>query len=160
MTVTAGPTERTGDRSAAREPDDQAPGLVTFCVGPRLYAASLTRVREVVRLVGLLELDGMDPPLAGVVDLRGAFLPVLDLRHDRRPERGDVLVLEDADGTVVGVAVDQVRAVLDVADLPPAPRAGPGMLPSYVLDVLVGADGPVFRVDLPVMARAPRAPQT
>jgi chemotaxis protein methyltransferase CheR len=42
---------------------------------------------------------GMRPPLAGVVDLRGAALPVLDLRGSGSTGTGDVLVLSGAGST-------------------------------------------------------------
>jgi purine-binding chemotaxis protein CheW len=143
-----------------------ATGLVTFRLGEREYATSLADVREVVRLHGLAGLPGMRPPLAGVLDLRGAALPVLDLRPDGHPARGDVLVLErgapddagpDAAGGPVGVAVDQVRAVLPAGDLPRAGAgADAGVLPAYVVDVLRGADGVVFLVDLEQMVASAR----
>ena len=142
-------------------------GLVTFRLGEREYATPLADVREVVRLEGLADLPGMEPPLAGVLDLRGTALPVLDLRIGATAEdRGDVLVLErDAadgtdglvDGSTVGVAVDQVRAVVASGELAPA-GASPdqGVLPSYVVEVLRGADGVVFLVDLVRMVDSAR----
>ena len=54
--------------------------LVTFRIGERDYAAPLDDVREVVRLTGLADLPGTTAPFAGVLDLRGTALPVLDLR--------------------------------------------------------------------------------
>jgi chemotaxis signal transduction protein len=137
------------------------PGLVTFALGRREYATPLTSVREVVRLEQLADLPGMTPPLAGVLDLRGTSLPVLDLRVGATADtRGDVLVLErgqDHDGAQVGVAVDRVRAVVARAELPPAGAgADEGVLPSYVLEVLRGKDGPVFLVDLEQMIDAAR----
>lgn len=157
-TFTAAAPDHLGAPAAVQEPASEDrqehPGFVTFCVGVREYATSLTHVREVVRLVGLTDLDGMQPPLAGVLDLRGACLPVLDLRHDRRPDAGDVLVVDAPDGSLVGVAVDRVRAVVDAADLPQS--AGAGGLPPYVLGVLRGPSGLVFRVDLHAMAQSPR----
>lgn len=144
-------------------------GLVTFRLGARDYATALTRVREVVRLQGLAELPGMRPPLAGVLDLRGSALPVLDLRPGGHgPEnRGDVLVLEPeqlpvaldpaASGGAVGVAVDEVRAVLPAGLLPPAGGADRGVLPDYVVDVLRGPDGVVFLVDLFRMVESARS---
>ena len=135
-------------------------GLVTFRLGSREYAADLASVREVVRLTGLADLPGMTPPLAGVVDLRGSALPIMDLRTGERAARGDVLVLERPGGPV-GVAVDQVRAVVD--ELPSTGAesgvvGGSGgqdsVLPSYVLEVLRGPLGPVFLVDLAVMLAA------
>lgn len=142
-------------------------GLVTFRLGQREYATPLADVREVVRLEGLADLPGMEPPLAGVLDLRGTALPVLDLRRGAEPgARGDVLVLERersdgseglVDGSTVGVAVDQVRAVVSAGDLPPA-GASPdqGVLPSYVVEVLRGSDGVVFLVDLVQMVDSAR----
>ena len=139
---------------------------MTFRIGAREYATRLDDVREVVRLQGLADLPGMAPPLAGVLDLRGAALPVLDLRgatgpDGARPARGDVLVLatsssaESADGPV-GVAVDQVRAVVAADELAPAGSAEGGVLPSYVTKVLRGPDGVVFLVDLEQMVLAVR----
>jgi purine-binding chemotaxis protein CheW len=131
-------------------------GLITFRLGEREYATALSSVREVVRLEGLADLPGMRPPLAGVLDLRGTALPVMDLRVGVGDRRGDVLVLEGtgavADG-LVGIAVDKVRAVVADDALPAAGGvvADGGVLPTYVLDVLRGAAGPVFLVDLPAM---------
>ena len=134
-------------------------GLVTFRIGQREYATPLSAVREVVRLHGLTDLPGMAPPLAGVLDLRGAALPVLDLRAGTGAAgRGDVLVLQRADdGTSVGVAVDQVRAVVAADELAAAGTAGHGVLPSYVAQVLRGPDGVVFLVDLAQMVERVRA---
>ena len=144
-------------------------GLVTFRLGQREYATPLADVREVVRLEGLADLPGMAPPLAGVLDLRGTALPVLDLRVGASPgARGDVLVLEReradgseglVDGSTVGVAVDQVRAVVSAGELQPA-GASPdqGVLPSYVVEVLRGSDGVVFLVDLVQMVDSARVP--
>ena len=142
-------------------------GLVTFRLGDREYATPLADVREVVRLEGLADLPGMEPPLAGVLDLRGTALPVLDLRPgDRTGARGDVLVLEReradgsdglVDGSTLGVAVDQVRAVVAAEDLPAAGAApDQGVLPSYVVEVLRGSGGPVFLVDLVKMVDSAR----
>ena len=137
-------------------------GLVTFRIGQREYATPLAAVREVVRLQGLADLPGMEPPLAGVLDLRGSALPVLDLRPAAAPgARGDVLVLDRPGAGPVGVAVDRVRAVVADTDLADA-GAGtvPEHLPAYVVQVLRGATGTVFLVDLERMVDAARRPQT
>jgi chemotaxis signal transduction protein len=135
-------------------------GLVTFVLGEREYATPLSSVREVVRLEGLADLPGMTPPLAGVLDLRGTALPVLDLRRGATAEsRGDVLVLEsgsqEGKDNFIGVAVDKVRAVVDDSELGEGGGAG-DELPSYVVAVLRGPRGPVFLVDLPRMVEAAR----
>ena len=133
-------------------------GLITFAIGEREYAALLSSVREVVRLEGLADLPGMQRPLAGVIDLRGTALPVLDLRPAALPgDRGDVLVLEgEQDAGLVGVAVDRVRAVVEAGELAQGGPRG-GELPAYVVEVLRGASGPVFLVDLGAMVASARA---
>jgi purine-binding chemotaxis protein CheW len=136
-------------------------GLVTFQLGERDYATPLSSIREVVRLEGLADLPGMTPPLAGVLDLRGMALPVLDLRLGDPGARGDVLVLESAasaDG-FIGVAVDRVRAVVDAGELAAA-GGGTEELPSYVTEVLRGPRGTVFLVDLPAMVDSARTRAT
>ena len=130
--------------------------LVTFVLGEREYATPLAVIREVVRLEGLTDLPGMTPPLAGVLDLRGAALPVLDLRSAAGKQgRGDVLVM-DAEDSQVGIAVDRVSAVVDAEELGQGGAAG-DELPSYVQQVLRGKTGPVFLIDLPQMVDAARA---
>lgn len=129
--------------------------LVRFRIGSREFATGIDGVREVVRLQGLADLPGLRPPLAGVLDLRGAALPVLDLRApDSGADAGDVLVLAGTSGASVGVAVDQVRAVVDAEQLPVAGPGEIGVLPSYVVQVLRGATGVVFLVELAAMAEA------
>jgi chemotaxis signal transduction protein len=98
----------------------------------------------------------MTPPLAGVLDLRGTALPVLDLRSVRGKDvRGDVLVMEGEEAPV-GVAVDKVSAVVEREELGEGGAAG-DELPAYVQQVLRGKGGPVFLVDLPQMVDAARA---
>ena len=134
-------------------------GMVTFVLGSREYATPLSSIREVVRLEGLADLPGMTPPLAGVIDLRGTALPVLDLRLGGHESRGDVLVLESSSGTgsdsLIGVAVDKVRAVVDSAELSQA-GGSTDELPSYVVEVLRGPHGTVFLVDLTAMVNSAR----
>jgi purine-binding chemotaxis protein CheW len=122
------------------------PGYVLFRLADRVFATPLNDVREIVRLTGLQSLPGTQPPLAGVLILRGTPLPVLDVREQGAPDDGDVLVMDVGPDTV-GVAVDGVLAVLHADELPagdPPART----LPSYVVGVRRYQDGPVLLVDL------------
>jgi chemotaxis signal transduction protein len=126
-------------------------GYVMFRLANRTFATALDDVREIVRLAGLERLPGVQAPLAGVIELRGAPLPVLDVRGPDAPEdEGDVLVL-DVDGDAVGVAVDQVLAVLPAEALPELTDRPAKVLPAYVIGVRSSADGPVLLVDLEKM---------
>ena len=123
-------------------------GYVMFQLGARTFATPLDDVREIVRLAGLEALPGGQPPLAGVIELRGTPLPVLDVRAAGSPDdNGDVLILEIAEDAV-GVAVDKVLAVLGADALPELTDKPAKVLPSYVVGVRKSVDGPVLLVDL------------
>lgn len=122
-------------------------GFVLFRLGERTFATKLDEVREIVRLQGLEQLPGMTPPLAGVIVLRGMPLPVLDVRAPGAPDNsGDVLVIETG-ADLVGVAVDEVSAVLHPDELPDADTA-PKALPAYVVGVRTYGGQPVLLVNL------------
>jgi purine-binding chemotaxis protein CheW len=105
------------------------PGYVMFRLGQRTFALRLDEVREIVRLEGLERLPGTQPPMAGVIVLRGNPLPVLDIRvAGSSDDVGDVLVMDVVDDTV-GVAVDEVLAVLSADELPEAEEAPAKSLP-------------------------------
>jgi chemotaxis signal transduction protein len=119
-----------------------------FRLDRRTFALRLDEVREIVRLEGLERLPGTHAPMAGVIVLRGNPLPVLDVRAAGSPDdEGDVLVME-LNGDPVGVAVDQVLAVLSADELPDGPEGASKNLPSYVSGVRRTATGPVLLVDL------------
>ena len=122
-------------------------GFVLFRLGERTFATPLDAVREIVRLSGLQTLPGMTPPLAGVIELRGLPLPVVDVRESGDDDRGDVLVVDAGDESV-GVAVDAVSAVLHPDELPAADASTSTSLPAYVVGVRHRAGAPVLLVDL------------
>jgi purine-binding chemotaxis protein CheW len=124
-------------------------GFVTCRVAHQAFAFPLEQVREIVRLDRIEPLPGMPAPMAGVLMVRGAPLPVFDLRAAEAPDgHGDVLVF-DVDGDPVGVAVEQVTAVLSAAEAAVSEAPLSKALPAYVVAVRDASSGPVFEVDLP-----------
>jgi purine-binding chemotaxis protein CheW len=129
-------------------------GFVTFRIGDREYATALHEVREIVRLEAISVLPGMAEHMAGVVELRGAPLPVMDLRtaaqRSSDGRAGDVVVLADGNGVSTGIAVDSVVAVRAADELMLADDATTVGLPAYVIDVLrdTVTGAPVLMVDL------------
>ncbi len=131
-------------------------GYLTFVMGGRDLAAPLDQVREIIRAVGVTPLRGVRAPVTGLIELRGDPLPVVDLRGEADPgATGDVVVMMPGPEGPVGIAVDQVLAVVGpegfAEDLGPRPVG----LPAYVLSVLRTADieyRPVLQVDLRLLA--------
>ena len=124
---------------------------VTFRLDGRDFATRIELVSEVVRLSELVTLPGMTAPLAGVLDLRGVSLPVVDVRAVPGGP-GDVLVLNDDDQTTYGFVCDAVSAVVGSEVLAVEESRARESLPAYVEAVLRGDAGPVFLVDVRRMA--------
>src|SRR4051812_19209892 len=86
------------------------------------YAISVALVREIVWLPELAQVDELPPDVAGVFDLRGSVVPVVDLLarfgRARAPLRttDQVIVLGTA-AARVGVIANELH---DVADIPAA----------------------------------------
>jgi purine-binding chemotaxis protein CheW len=120
---------------------------VTFRLDGRDFATRIELVREVVRLSELVTLPGMAAPLAGVLDLRGTSLPVVDVRGAGHGGPGDVLVLHDGERTY-GFVCDAVAAVVGSETLVPEESGVGSSMPAYVEGVLRGDAGPVFLVDV------------
>lgn len=129
-------------------------GFVTFVVEGRTLAGRLDEVREVVRATGIEPLAGARAPVTGLLVLRGQPVPVVDLRSGSADvdATGDVLVLQVTDG-VLGLAVDEVVAVLGEDELVPAEGQRGVGLPAYVLEVRRDVTAaPVFLVSLTALA--------
>jgi chemotaxis signal transduction protein len=131
-------------------------GYVTFLMGGREMAGRLLEVREVVRAVGVEPLAGTRAPVTSLLILRDLPLPVVDLRSEADAgDVGDVLVLVPDGAGALGLAVDQVTAVLSADELSPIDddHARSAALPAYVLEVRRnGAGHPVFVVSLRALA--------
>jgi purine-binding chemotaxis protein CheW len=103
-------------------------------VGRETYALPVVHVAEVAELGELSPVPGAPPAALGVLNLRGAVLPVFDLAAlfgvaaDGRPLR--LIVAEDP-GRRAGLAVD---AVTDVAELGDLAEADSELLAGSALD--------------------------
>jgi purine-binding chemotaxis protein CheW len=117
---------------------EQLPGhaqYLTFMLGGEMLAIGILAVREIIEYGGLTEVPMMPECIRGVINLRGAVVPVLDLSaRFGRPstavtKRTCIVIVEVNHGEeqqVIGVVVDAVNAVLEIsaADIEPPPSFG------------------------------------
>jgi purine-binding chemotaxis protein CheW len=102
--------------SSVSIPDRSTEQLVIFRLGDRTYGIDLGTVREIIPYRRATRLPGAPPYVAGLVNVRGSILTVIDLGLQLGVERdadvdGPVVLVEH--GTkVVGVVVDQVVDVV------------------------------------------------
>jgi purine-binding chemotaxis protein CheW len=109
--------------------------LACFELAGDLYALDVAQLREVVRWQPVTPLPRAPALIEGVIDLRGAIVPVIDLGRLLRATpvvagpRARIAIVE-VDGLVVGLSVDAATEVIaaDAASLcdPPALAAQAG----------------------------------
>jgi purine-binding chemotaxis protein CheW len=93
--------------------------LGCFEVGGRVYALDVTYLREVVRWQPVTPLPKAPLLIEGVIDLRGAVVPVVDLGRALGGEPAKTgsrsrIVIAEVEGLVLGLAVDAAIEVLPV----------------------------------------------
>ncbi|HVW68821.1 MAG TPA: chemotaxis protein CheW [Steroidobacteraceae bacterium] len=108
---------------------------LTFVLGGEVFAMGILTIKEIIEYADLTEVPLTPEYLRGVINLRGAVVPVIDLSiRFGKPaspvtKRTCIVIIEiEASGErhVLGVVVDAVNAVLDIpaADIEPPPAFG------------------------------------
>jgi purine-binding chemotaxis protein CheW len=108
---------------------------LTFKLGNEVFATDVAKVREVLDLTTITEIPRTPDFRAGVINLRGSVVPVVDLRlcfgmpkteSTRNTCIVVVEVLLDGESIVIGALADSVEEVIDLEpeQIQPAPRIG------------------------------------
>jgi purine-binding chemotaxis protein CheW len=130
----------TMQRQADGEPVTGQHQYLTFTLGAESFGIDILRVQEIKGYTAVTPIPNAPPHIRGVLNLRGTIVPVVDLRSRfgmpaMEPGRSSVIVMvSNADG-VVGLVVDAVSDVVDVApaDVVPPPDLGPGSGTSFLV---------------------------
>ncbi len=91
-----------------------------FDLHSALYGLRTSFVREIIWLPELTPLEEAAPCIAGVFNLRGSIVPVMDLdiRFDHQPRRyqtSNSIVVLEAEGRLMGVIVDEALDVNEIS---------------------------------------------
>ncbi|OOH85178.1 chemotaxis protein CheW [Comamonas kerstersii] len=108
---------------------------LTFMLGNDAYAIGILSIKEIIEYTTMTEVPLMPACVRGVINLRGAVVPVMDLqvRFGQTPspvtKRTCIVIVEvlGPEGQqVMGVVVDAVNEVLDIdaSDIEPPPAFG------------------------------------
>jgi len=134
--------------------------LATFKLDGRLYGVDVSRVQEALRLQRRTAVPRAPHAVAGLVNLRGQVVLLVDLRarlgrEPFGPDDEPMMVVVKVDGEPVGFLVDQVGDVLELnADQfgPPPPT-----LEAALRDVVKGVysldDGLLLSLDVDLAAQ-------
>jgi purine-binding chemotaxis protein CheW len=119
--------------------------FLTFMLGEEQYAVGILHIKEIIEYGSLATVPMMPACVRGVINLRGAVVPVMDLsaRFGRAPsvigKRSCIVIVEtegeDSDSKqVLGMLVDAVNAVVEIAaaDIEPPPSFGTRIRPDFI----------------------------
>lgn len=105
--------------------------FLTFVLGAEQYGVEILKVQEIKGYSAVTPIPNTPPHIKGVINLRGTVVPVVDLRARFCMEtieynKFTVIILLSVGRKVIGLVVDAVSDVLDIAaaDMRPAPDLG------------------------------------
>ena len=129
--------------------------LACFRLGSEMYALDIMKIKEIIRPQKLTPVPKAPPFIEGVINLRGAVIPVVDMRKrfdvsvdtDERSER--VIVCSVAK-KIIGLIVDEVDEVRRYSrkEIQPAPQFLKGKGSEFFLGVCRKEDELVMLIDL------------
>lgn len=129
--------------------------LACFRLGGELYALDILKIKEIIRPQKLTPVPKAPRFIEGVINLRGAVIPVADLRkrfdqpavEDARKNR---IVVCQLGGKAIGLLVDEVTEVRRYTrqELSPAPQFIKGPEAEFFLGVARRGDDLVLLLDL------------
>ncbi|MDN0077001.1 chemotaxis protein CheW [Crenobacter sp. SG2303] len=132
-------TRRDASAADAVEAEAGAKQYLTFTLNAQLFAVGILNIKEIIEYHQLTEIPLMPAFIHGVINLRGAVVPVIDLsaRFGAKPtaigRRTCIVIVEmhhRVDGADIqqdiGILVDSVNEVLEIPadEIEPAPAFG------------------------------------
>jgi len=109
--------------------------FLTFVLNDEMYGIGILHIREIIEYANLTVVPLMPDFISGVINLRGNVVPVVNLarRFDHQPKeiskRTSIVIIDiksDDESVEVGIVVDIVNEVIELADsdIAPAPAFG------------------------------------
>ncbi len=124
------------DGAASRE-------LISFLIGTQEFCVDIMSVREIRGWTPATALPQSPSFVRGVINLRGAVLPIVDLAsrlgfEAAEPTQRHVIIVAQIDRQIVGLLVDAVSDILTVSDdlVQPPPDVASEMVRNFVQGLL------------------------
>jgi purine-binding chemotaxis protein CheW len=133
--------------------------FLSFTLAGSDYAVGILQVKEILQFEVVTRVPSVPPSIRGVINLRGAVVPVVDLAvkfglpETAVTKRTCILIVEAAMGeerTVVGLMADAVREVLELGpeEIEKAPAFGTQVRVDFLLGMGKAGKGFVLLLDL------------
>jgi len=129
--------------------------LVSFVIENEEFGVNILKVQEIIRSVSITRVPKSPDYVAGVINLRGKIVPVIDLRKrfSLKPKEADKdtrIIVVELDDKVVGFLVDKVKEVIRVESeiIEPPPDLTTDISTHYITGVAKLPDRLLILLDL------------
>ena len=129
--------------------------VISFRVHDDEYCVNIMSVREIRGWSPATRLPHAPNYVRGVINLRGAVLPIIDLAHRlgfdmTEPNERHVIIVAQIEGQLFGIMVDAVSDIMSVTpdDLQPTPNIGSEAARTFVKNVIAREDQMIRFIDL------------
>ena len=129
--------------------------VISFRVHDDEYCVNIMSVREIRGWSPATRLPHAPNYVRGVINLRGAVLPIIDLANRlgfelTEPNERHVIIVAQMEGQLFGLMVDAVSDIMSVMpdDLQPTPNIGTEASRTFVKNVIAREDQMIRFIDL------------
>ena len=154
VTKTVNPNAWTGAGGAHDAPAQIQ--FISFAIGNDQYGVDIMAVREIKGWSDITHLPKQPDYVRGVLNLRGAIVPIVDLRcrfgeglTETTPLH--IVIIVQIEGRQVGLIGDRVLDIVsvDAAQVQPVPRTAEGVTSDFLSGLLTHDDAMIALIDLP-----------
>jgi purine-binding chemotaxis protein CheW len=117
--------------------------LIAFRIGDQEFCVDIMSIREIRGWTKTTTLPRSPAYVRGVVNLRGAVLPIIDLSSrlgfaDSEPTDRSVIIVAQIEAQLVGLLVDAVSEIITVTstDIQPTPDVASDLVKTFVQGIL------------------------
>jgi purine-binding chemotaxis protein CheW len=129
--------------------------LLTFMLGPEYYGVDILKVQEIRGYDTVTRIPGSPDFIKGVINLRGAIVPVIDLRIKFKLStvaynEFTVMIILNIARRIVGIVVDSVSDVTQLTpeQIKPTPEFGTALDTSYITGLGALDDRMLILIDI------------
>lgn len=92
---------------------------IVFSINQQIFGIEILKIKEVLSYRKITPLPQVEGFVRGIINLRGAVIPVFDLREKfnlpaKEYTKFHVIIVVEIAGRVMGVIVDEISDVLDI----------------------------------------------
>jgi len=137
------PSAQSNSLSSNFTNEDDVKRCLTFVVHGEVYGIDILNIKEIVDLGNITKVPMMPDFVAGVINLRGSVVPVIELasrfsfKPSKRSKKSSIVILEckdEGESLELGILVEQVNEVLDIDSsfIEPAPAFGTNIRTDFI----------------------------